>query len=560
MDKNSKGNKRFILILGFALFSMFFGAGNLIFPPSLGRISGDMYFLAILGFIITAAGLPFLGILAVSQADGGIDKIASKVHPNFGKFLLIVILLIIGPMLAIPRTCATTYELGVIPNAPWLGSWTFSGIFFAIVLYFSLNPKKVVKRIGKILTPILLLALTSLILTGIFLPIGSPADLGVGIKIFGTSFTEGYQTMDMLAATIFGIIILNELKNKNITDRKTQMSMIVKAGGIAIIGLAVIYAGLLYLGSSTTSIAGDFTRTSLLTSIATMLLGKAGASTLGIAVSMACLTTAIALTVCCAQYFSKMTNNKLSYRNICFIVSGISLFISNAGVELIIKFAVPPLVTLYPVVMVLVIMTIFNKHLKDRPLWIATTLGAFIFGLLETAMALGINKQVLTQVYSALPLSNYGLGWILPCVFFGIIGSTFNVYRKKNVLVIHSLQNDLEATLFNDTKEIFKINISPLIFNDSSQANDTIQYLYLKSTLIKKLKKLEVDFKSIDSITIDHRITADSHPWVHQFADTFLEKVDKETLGLNKEIISMNVILDIAEEIKVNTYVLNTSL
>ena len=161
---------KLIVVLGFALFAMFFGAGNLIFPPTLGRLAGTDFGYAMVGFILTGVGLPLLGIIAVAKSEGGIDHIARRVDPRFAKALSVIVMLAIGPLLAIPRTCATTFELGIEPLAPWMGSWMFSVLYFGGVLFFALNPLSVIDRIGKILTPLLLTALLIIIVTGIVYP------------------------------------------------------------------------------------------------------------------------------------------------------------------------------------------------------------------------------------------------------------------------------------------------------------------------------------------------------------------------------------------------------
>ena len=413
---------RYVFVLGFALFAMFFGAGNLIFPPTLGHLAGNRFVLAMVGFLLTGVGLPLMGILAVAKADGGIDQIASRIDKRIATLLSVVIMLAIGPLLAIPRTCATTYELGIAPNIPWMGSWVFSFIFFAVVLAFSLNSLKVVDRVGKILTPVLLLSLIILIVRGIMNPVGAPVITGQAHP-FGRSLVEGYQTMDLMAATVFGIIILNAVRSRGIVDKTKQLTGIVKAGIISAAGLAVVYGGLVYLGATSSGLGGEFTRTELLLTISQRVLGNASGIVLGLAVSVACLTTAIGLTVACGEYFDKLSRGKLNYKLVCLAIAIISFILSNAGVEMIIKVSLPLLVSLYPVVMVLVILTLVGKRL-DRPgVWRGAAAGAFAYGLIDALHRTGIQAQSISVLFDVLPLTDHGLGWLLPAVLLGSMGA-----------------------------------------------------------------------------------------------------------------------------------------
>lgn len=421
----------YVFVLGFALFAMFFGAGNLIFPPMLGKLAGDQFPFAVAGFLLTGVGLPLAGIFAAAKADGGLDQIASKVDPLFGKILSFVVMLAIGPMLAIPRTCATTYELGIAPNMPWIGSWLFSFIYFGVVLFFVLSPLSVIDRIGKYLTPLLLLSIMALIVAGIIHPIAAPVATGIAHP-FGKSFIEGYQTMDLMAAAIFGIVILTELRNKGLADKTRQFSIIAKAGVISAVSLAVVYGGLIYLGATTGAFVENVTRTELLIGTANTLLGSVGGVILGVAVSMACLTTAIGLAVVCGQYFSRVSGGKVSYKVVCLGVCAVSLVFANAGVEMIVKIALPLLVAVYPVVILLIFLTLAGKIFDKPNIWQGAVAGAFLIGLLDSAKSLGIQAAPIDAIFAVLPLTDHGMGWIAPAVILGIVGAIIS--RRKSTL------------------------------------------------------------------------------------------------------------------------------
>lgn len=499
---NSPPNWRYILTLGFALFAIFFGAGNLIFPPTLGRMAGDRYVLSTLGFLLTGVGLPLMGILSVAKAEGGIEQIASRVDSRVAKILTIVIMLAIGPLLAIPRTCATTYELGILPSLPFIGSWTFSFIYFAVVLFFALNPLSVVDRIGKILTPVLLASLAFLIFKGIADPISVPVSTPLEHP-FGKGFVEGYQTMDLLAATIFGMIILNEIRSKGIFNKAQQVSSIVKAGLIAASCLALVYCGLFYLGATTSGLFDDISRTKLLSTMATRLMGNNGNIVLGIAVSMACLTTAIGIIVVCGQFFNKISYGKLNYKMVCVVVAAISFVLANAGVEMIVRIAVPPLVALYPMVMVMVILTLLGERLGRRNIWRGAVIGAFAVGLMDAIRGMGLDFTMLNTVYEKIPFTAQGLGWVVPAFVLGALGAIKSERERPiyRVLTVCPSQLFTRVAIYEDRVKAFEAVIPHnLNYNVVSGEAYGSQLLQVKGELLKKLKREFVDLSKIDAV------------------------------------------------------------
>jgi branched-chain amino acid:cation transporter, LIVCS family len=492
---------RNIIVLGFALFAMFFGAGNLIFPPQLGRIFGDQFAWSTIGFLITAVGLPLLGVLAVAKAEGGIDHLARRVDGRVAKILSIVVMLAIGPLYAIPRTCATTFELGIEPNISLLGSWPFSFIYFGVVLFFALNPLSVVDRIGKVLTPLLLLSLLTLIVKGVFDPI-SPLAITDAARPFGRSLVEGYQTMDLIAATIFGIIILNELRSKGIFNKGEQIKAIVWAGVIAAIGLAVVYSGLLYLGATSGGIPGDLSRTELLHAIANRLLGGGGSVLLGVAVSMACLTTAIGLTVVCGEYFNKLTLGRLNYKAVCITIAAVSLILSNVGVSSIIKIAIPPLIAFYPVLIVLVVLCLVGKPLANRNIWRGAVAGAFIAGLIDAVRSLGMDDGTLEAISKFIPLSEQGLFWLIPAILLGGVGAMFREkpLEEFRTLSICPSQLATRVAIFDDMTPVFETTI-PHQFEDAmDDRSKTSQLVMIRNAIQEVLDKECIDLSTIKAV------------------------------------------------------------
>ena len=234
-------------IIGTMLFGMFFGAGNLIFPIQMGQLAGTNFWPALIGFLVTAIGLPFLGILAIGlSGSNGLRDLASRVHPVFGVIFAMALYLTIGPFFAIPRTATVPFVVGfepfISPEHSQLWLLLFSFIFFLIVFYFSLNPAKIMDYIGKYLTPAFLIFLFVLICVSIFSPMGSfiKPSLTYVNEAFMTGFKEGYNTMDALASLAFGIIVIHSIKRLGITDKKSIANVTWKSGIFAILLMGII--------------------------------------------------------------------------------------------------------------------------------------------------------------------------------------------------------------------------------------------------------------------------------------------------------------------------------
>jgi LIVCS family branched-chain amino acid:cation transporter len=418
-----------VIVVGFALFAMFFGAGNLIFPPSLGLMAGDKWGLALIGFLLTGVGMPLLGILAVSKSGGSMEKFAGKVSPTFAKILGTVIMLAIGPLLAIPRTGATTFEMGIQPIFPNASPIIVSIIFFAITLLFVISPSKVIDSIGKVLTPVLLITIGVIIFKGITTPVGEFAVTNLA-NPFSRGFTEGYQTMDALGSIVLTSIVISGLIAKGYTERKEQMKLTVLSGIVAATGLLLVYGGLMYLGATAVNVfPADIAKTDLIINITSQLLGDWGKIALGLVVGLACLTTAIGLTATAGEFFSKLSNNRVSYRTVVILITVFSAIVANAGVETIVKFAVPLLVTVYPVAIALIVLSIFDSFIKSRGVYIGAVFGALLVSLFDALAAIGINVTSVQGIINMLPFSNQGLAWIAPAVACALIGAL--IFRNE---------------------------------------------------------------------------------------------------------------------------------
>ena len=421
--------KKDVILTGFALFAMLFGAGNLIFPPMVGYVVGDKWISAAAGFFITGIGFPLLAILSSALAGKELNDFADKVSPLFSKIFNVVLILAIGPFLAIPRTGATAFELMLLPhvnNDEWIYKYSFLICYFIIVFLFSIKANAVIERIGKILTPVLLIILAIIIAKGIFSPMGEPAVKEVS-NTFRYGFYNGYQTMDTLAAIIFSSIILKAIRNGRNLTVKQEMTFLSNSSMIAVCGLSIVYGGLLYIGATSYGVLHSTGTTQLLTDIVNKLLGKEGNLALGVCVAGACLTTAIGLTATVGDYFSSIL--KISYEKIVVGTVILSFIFAGFGVDAIVKVSAPILTFLYPIAIVLILLNCFKKYIPSNKTYLGAVIGAGIVGFFEMTQTLGINIQFLNKIYLLLPLQTFGLAWMTPSLIFAIIFTV--IFKKK---------------------------------------------------------------------------------------------------------------------------------
>lgn len=403
-----------MIVIGFALFAMFFGSGNLIFPPYLGRLVGREYWIGFIGFMIMGIGLPLLGVMATAKVEGNFSVVTDRIGRTFSVCLMTALVLAIGPFLAIPRTAATTYEISVKTFLPMMSPIVVIGIYFVIVLAFVMNPNSIIDVIGKFLTPVLLITLLMLIVKGIIYPIGPSTETTLQ-NVFASSLIEGYQTMDALGAICFGGIIVKGIKEKGYTTGKEIVGVALRSSIVAVVGLGIIYGGLMYLGGYTGHIAGNIEKTVLVTTIAQQILGQIGLVFLAVAVFVACLTTSIGLTMTAADYFSGLSKGKISYNAVAIIVAVVSMGIALMGVDNIVGITTPVLKILYPMIIILVITTLLESE-QTSPLACRITIyTTLIITVIEEISYIG-NIEGIQKVIGYLPLSRLGFVWVIPAI------------------------------------------------------------------------------------------------------------------------------------------------
>lgn len=416
------------IVVGFALFAMFFGAGNVVFPPYIGMHAGEQWANGFLFYFIADIGLALVAMFAILHA-GGADNITGRIGHVASKVLMCAVILCIGPMVAIPRTAATTLEMSVTPFFSGISPVVFSIIFFAVILLLSIKQSAVIDIVGKILTPALLIGLLILIVKGFVSPIGDIVDTGVSAsEVTVNGIKSGYQTMDVLAAMAFGIIILSSADEKGYTDSKSAAKMIGIAAALSGVLLLIVYFGLTYLGATASTVfPTDISRANLVIGIVELLLGKAGLIIFAIVIALACITTAVALVSSAASFFAKLANDKISYSVFVVVICVSSAVISNLGLDMIIAIATPVLDIVYPPMLVLILLSWFGDKLH-KSVYVSSVAGSLIASVLATASLYGMNVPVI----DSLPLASLGLGWLTPAALFGLVAYLVSKVKFQN--------------------------------------------------------------------------------------------------------------------------------
>ena len=426
-------------LMGVTLFSMFFGAGNLIFPPYLGAQAGTSAWTAFIGFAMSAVGLPVLGVIAVT-VSGGLNALASRVHPKFAFVYIAVLYLAIGPCLAIPRTASTSFSMAgppflpeSVPEAPVQLLYTI--VFFLAASLVAMHPEKLTEYLGKRLTPVLLTLIAVLFLAALVNPAGpaaAPAEAYASAAPV-EGFLYGYQTMDTLAALNFGMIVALNVQALGVREEKAVTGETVFAGWIAGALLLAVYAMLTFVGQlSGTAFPGTADGTEVLMRTAEHLFGKAGALILALIFVIACFNTCVGLLSCCGKYFNGCFP-RIGYRAWVWGFAAVSAVLANVGLEAILLFSVPVLNAIYPLAILLIALAFLKRALTRFPAvypWTALLCG--VSSVLTVLEQQGLSIPGVTGLIHAIPGYAAGFGWLLPTVLGAGIGVLWSVMRRKD--------------------------------------------------------------------------------------------------------------------------------
>lgn len=439
-----------MLSISLMLFAIFFGAGNMIFPPALGQAGGSHFIWALLGFIVTDAGIAILGIAAVVFVGNSIQEWAGIVSKKFALCLSMTVYLLIGPLFALPRTGSVSFELAL---SPFLDAGTnllpysiaFIFVFFAITYVLSSNPSKIVDIVGKVLTPVLLGAIElifigSLVKSGTTLqqdtfgtlqaPQGNYQDMP-----FFQGMIEGYLALDGPAGLAFSIIVIQAIRQKGISDKKSIITYTCLCGLGAAFFLALVYFALAYVGAITPGVYAN--GGALLSEVTRHLFGNIGVAVLGLAVLLACLTTSIGLTTSFSDYIVSVYP-QCKYKKVAFVVCAFSFVIANVGLSQLIQISLPILIMLYPITVVLMVLSFFQKRIQTRRMvYVLGMLCAFAVSFFSGLDQAGIHMGSVHALVAQLPFYSYGVGWILPAILGAVVG-WLPCFAPWNQKLIHS--------------------------------------------------------------------------------------------------------------------------
>lgn len=423
------------LVVGLALFAMFFGAGNLIFPPFLGMESGYEWPLGLACFVFVDVVISCIGVVAINRAGGSILSIEGVLGKRAALVLNTAAILCTGVLIASPRTAATTYEMSIVPLlGDYIGLFPFSLLFFAVVLLLTLRPTRIVDIVGKVLTPVLVAGIAIMVVAGIVNPLG-PVVAPESATVVADGISAGYQTMDILAVVGFAIIVQESVRAAGYADGKSQIAVTARASLVACVLLSLVYGGLTYLGATAATIVPEgVNQAALITFITEHLMGHAGLIVLGVVVGFACLTTAVGLCGATAAYLERISGRRVSYRAALIAVVVIALLICNLGLTNIINLAAPVLSIICPPFMITVVLLLFRRRIRSTWTFKGAALAAVGASLLLTA-------HDLTGAFAfvaSLPLYAYGFSWLLPAVAGAAIGALLGRRFDQHLVQAHN--------------------------------------------------------------------------------------------------------------------------
>ena len=413
-------------VIAFALFSLFFGAGNLILPPFLGHNAGSSWSWVILGFVLSAVIIPILAIYGHAKLQGTMLDFANKISPK-AAILYSVLVYIISIALPSPRTASVTYEMAIEPYSEISSLWV-SVIYFVLVLLFVLNRNKILGIIGKFLTPLIIGILLCIICIGLFSEVEP-----LRASIFGNSFSagilEGYQTFDAIGGVVVGGVIVISLSLQGKFNYEEKKRMIARSGLIAGLGLFLIYGGLIALGAHYSGTLEIENRTELLTLLSTQTLGNIGTAFLAVLVALACFTTAVGIVTGTADFVKGLAgNSQRAYVLTAVVGCIIGVAVGQFDVHYIINVALPALMFIYPITIVLILLNVVPERFASKRVFQGVSLVTFLFSIPDF-LGFFLSEGTLTSIKGWIPLANDSMGWVLPALLTFII---LNLIQKRN--------------------------------------------------------------------------------------------------------------------------------
>lgn len=434
-------SRKDVAILGMMIFSLFLGAGNIIFPPMEGYQAGNLWFWGALGFLLTGVIMPFITLIVVTLNGRGEElsiDLPKWAHIAFWSILYLVI----GSTFAMPRVTNVAYEMAWKPLE--LISGEYSHIIFAIIfnlvgMSFMLGRSTMISSIGKFMAPALLLLLIVVayqVISTPLSPIVAPSNAYQDHFAVATGLISGYQTMDVLSAMAFGGIVARALSSRGISDKKAIINYTLTAGAVSVVLLSLLYFCLFYLGATGEQVAKTSSNGGqLFAQYVNVLFGQKGSWIMSGIVLLASLTTLVGVTSACADYFSKF-HPRLNYTFFVIIFTISTIIISETGLNKLLRITIPALLLIYPIAIMLVIMQLLRTKIKINQskyrLIIGTTA---LFSITDSLKNMELLPQAIQSILNEIPLHQEGLTWLLPTLLVILMGilldSRFNPFNKK---------------------------------------------------------------------------------------------------------------------------------
>ncbi|GIN88840.1 branched-chain amino acid transport system carrier protein BraB [Heyndrickxia sporothermodurans] len=442
-----------VLAIGFMLFAMFLGAGNVIFAPMVGQQAGTNTWIAMGGFLITGVGLVLLAIIALTRGGGTVERLTARVHPLFAVIFSILLFLTLGPIYVIPRTTSVVYEIAINPliqvkENTSLYLLIFSAIFILLTIFLSWNTTKFIDRLGKLITPIFGILLLILIVKSIITPmgkIGAPQENYMS-GIFLKGFTQGYYTMDVLAAFVFGGIFIKSISSLGIKSEKEVSKLFIKAGFITIIGLIALQISMAWIGASSVEAIGyKDNGGEVLAQSAKALLGQMGIYIIGTVIFLTGITTNVACLAAVSEYFERIVPS-ISYKKWLILFSILSMIITNFGLNTILTFASPILMLLYPLAIAMIILIFANNLFNgQQSVYVGTMIGVGFVAVLDALKDAKVSPEAINNIFGFIPLFESGAGWIITGIIGFIIGLIVAKTRNEPTTLINMAGQEIKG-------------------------------------------------------------------------------------------------------------------
>lgn len=420
---NKKNFWKDTIIVGLALFSTMFGAGNLIFPPQIGLFSGDQWVLGVLGLLLGGIILPVLALWAVNNVGDKAQDLMGHVSPWFYNAYYLIGCSFIAMGSTLPRSAATTHEMAIQPLFPNVPIWITVIVFFVLVYFFACDPNSVIDKLGKYMTPILVVLLAIVLIKGVISPLGTPVDTGIGGGAFGDAILTAYNTGDLTVGIMFASVILLDLRRRGYNGKECKKGGFM-AGVVSIVVLFAVYGTLTYIGACASGVyPQDTAQTALLSGIIQDIMGPVGMACLGGAVALACLTTAVGIGTTCVGFFYDFFKKKIPYKVLMLIACLIGIFMGITGVQNIVNYVTPIFLVVYPALIVNTVLGLLNKFLPNDGFYKGGVLMAAVVSLGDAVLSVNPNIGWLQSFMDLFPFSGLGFAWVVPTIIGMVVGA-----------------------------------------------------------------------------------------------------------------------------------------